>query len=415
LTPHPPTSSAHRLFTRYGIELEYMIVEERTLDVMPAADRLLSPAADSLAAEAVLDEVAWSNELVLHVIEMKVREPASSLSELAEVFDRSVRRANKLLMPLGGRLMPSGAHPWMHPEREARLWPHEDAEIYREFDRIFGCRTHGWTNLQSMHINLGFGNDEDFARLHAAIRLLMPVIPALAASTPFLDAAPTGRLDSRLEAYRSNAQKVPFVAGKVIPEPIFSPRAYREQILERLYKEMAPYDARGVLRYEWLNARGAIPRFERDTIEIRVIDMQECPKADLAVAAAVVGVLQALARETWCSLAEQRAWAIAPLRKILFDVIRDGDAAVIDHEAYLVALGYSSGGSCQARALWEHLVETTQPAANHVQPVLEQMLQHGCLARRLLRAAGARPSRERLREVYAELCSCLADNRLFLP
>ena len=52
-----------------------------------------------------------------------------------------------------------------------------------------------------------------------------------------------------------------------------------------------------VPRDEWLNARGAIARFGRGTIEIRVLDVQECPQADLAICAAVVEVLQALVAE----------------------------------------------------------------------------------------------------------------------
>jgi len=39
-----------------------------------------------------------------------------------------------------------------------------------------------------------------------------------------------------------------------------------------------------VLQNEWLNSRGAIARFERDTIEIRVLDSQETPAAELAIA-----------------------------------------------------------------------------------------------------------------------------------
>ena len=57
--------------------------------------------------------------------------------------------------------MPGGAHPWMDPARETRLWPHEDNEIYEAFDRIFGCTGHGWSNLQCVHLNLPFDDDEN--------------------------------------------------------------------------------------------------------------------------------------------------------------------------------------------------------------------------------------------------------------
>ena len=83
--------------------------------------------------------------------------------------------------------MPTGMHPWMDPAREFELWPHGDREIYAAFDRIFDCRGHGWANLQSMHLNLPFADDDEFGRLHAAIRALLPLLPALAASSPFAD------------------------------------------------------------------------------------------------------------------------------------------------------------------------------------------------------------------------------------
>jgi glutamate---cysteine ligase / carboxylate-amine ligase len=36
-------ASRYRLFERYGVELEYMIVDAETLQVKPIADRLVGP------------------------------------------------------------------------------------------------------------------------------------------------------------------------------------------------------------------------------------------------------------------------------------------------------------------------------------------------------------------------------------
>ena len=43
-----------------------------------------------------------------------------------------------------------------------------------------------------------------------------------------------------------------------------------------------------------MNSRGAIARFDRNAIEIRVIDVQECPKADLAIAIFIQGYSQTM-------------------------------------------------------------------------------------------------------------------------
>ena len=170
------------LFDAYGIELEYMIVDGERLSVLPAADRVLHALAGEFVNEVETGALAWSNELALHVIELKTNGPVRSLAGLHQTFQRDVARLNALLTPLGGLLMPTAMHPWMDPARETRLWPHGHSAIYQAFDRIFSCQGHGWANLQSMHINLPFADDDEFARLHAAVRVAMPLMPALARS-----------------------------------------------------------------------------------------------------------------------------------------------------------------------------------------------------------------------------------------
>ena len=104
-----------RLFEGYGVEIEYMIVDRDTLAVLPVADRVLSAEAGELTDEVAVGELAWSNELVLHVIELKTNGPAPSLVGLDRLFQDHVRRINDHLAPLGGMLLPGGMHPAMDP------------------------------------------------------------------------------------------------------------------------------------------------------------------------------------------------------------------------------------------------------------------------------------------------------------
>jgi gamma-glutamyl:cysteine ligase YbdK (ATP-grasp superfamily) len=406
---------SYHLFDVFGVEVEYMLVDRDTLAVRPETDLLLAAQAGATVSEVEVGDMTWSNELVLHLVELKVSSPAQKLDGVAGRFFQSVQQINEMLKESNACLMPTGAHPWINPAKDTRLWPHEGEEIYREFDCIFGCRTHGWTNVQSMHLNLPFADDREFGRLHAAIRLLLPILPALTASTPILDGEITGLMDSRLEAYRTNAQHVPSVSGRVIPEAIFHIDQYQSAILEHLYEEIAPYDTNGILRYEWLNARGAIARFERNTIEIRVMDTQECPSADLAVANAVVLVLKALVEEEWSSLQNQMSWGVEPLRRIMMDVIRDADQAVITDTAYLELMGYSMGAPCTAAELWKDLLDRTMTVDHSSHSILRAILKHGPLARRILRAAGEAPDRAALTRVYRRLCKCLAEDQFFYP
>ena len=282
-----PAPERPGLLEAWGVEIEYVIADAESLDVRPICDRLLERVAGAPVAEVERGTIAWSNELTLHVLELKTNGPAPALEGLAAAFQESVADANRHLADLGARLLPGGMHPWMDPGSETRLWPHEYNEVYRTFDRIFGCSGHGWANLQSTHLNLPFSGDEEFGRLHAAVRLVLPLVPAFAASSPFVEGRRGPALDTRLAMYRGNARRVPSVTGSVVPEAVFSRAEYERVVLGRIYGDLAELDPEGVLRHEWVNARGAIARFDRGTVEVRLIDAQECPSADLAVTPAI--------------------------------------------------------------------------------------------------------------------------------
>ncbi|MCB9857902.1 MAG: glutamate--cysteine ligase [Phycisphaerales bacterium] len=409
-------SADYHLFECYGVELEYMIVDAKTLDVFPASDRVLHAIAGAYESEVEIGELSWSNELALHVIELKTNGPAAILSDLAEKFDASVRRINDLLRPLGGRLMPTAMHPWMDPHTQTRLWPHEYSPVYEAFNRIFDCRGHGWSNLQSTHLNLPFSGDEEFGRLHAAIRLLMPILPALAASSPIMDGSPTGLIDTRLETYRGNSRKIPSVSGQVIPEAAFTRADYDRMILQHIYKDLAPHDPEGILRFEWANARGAIARFDRNAIEIRTLDVQECPTADLAILQLIVAALRALVEERLCSFESQKAWTVAALAELHMRVVREGEFAIIDDLAYLKALGLDVTTRYTVRDVWRHLFEATHAtsgASSTTQAAMQIIIENGPLSRRILKRLGGDPSRAAIESAYREACDCLEQGTLF--
>ncbi|MGD2063461.1 MAG: glutamate-cysteine ligase family protein [Nitrospirota bacterium] len=412
----PGATPPLHLFQGFGIEIEYMIVAVETLDVLPVCDEVLRAVAGEYVSDVEGDDIDWSNELVLHVVELKTAGPAPTLAGLAAKFHRDLQSINRLLASHGGRLMPSAMHPWMDPHSQTQLWSHDYSPVYEAFNRVFDCRGHGWANLQSAHINLPFAGDDEFGRLHAAIRLILPILPAIAASSPLADGRLTGHLDTRLDTYRGNARRVPSVSGRVIPEPVFTKAHYHAEILARIYADISPLDPEGILQHEWLNARGAIARFDRDAIEIRLLDTQECPTADLAVAAAVVAAVRAVAEERWSSFEAQCRFAIEPLDAVLRATIHDGEAAVITDPEYLAALGID-GDRCTAGELWSHLVATCLPAnvADNAEwhDALAHIAGQGTLARRIARRVGRSPDHQRLVEVYGELCDCLDGDTLF--
>lgn len=399
-------------FAGFGIEIEYAIVDRATFDVRPIADQLLAAAAGAAVNEYAAGPIAWSNELSLHVIELKTNGPAATLDGLADKFAATLLHIDQLLAAYGARILPGPMHPWMDPEREQRLWPHEQNEIYAAYDRIFNCRGHGWANLQSMHINLPFANDDEFVRLHDAIRVVLPLLPALAAASPFASGRVSGLLDTRLDVYRRNQQRVPEITGRVVPDHVGSIAEYHERILAPMYAAIAPHDPAGVLRGEWLNSRGAIARFDRSAIEIRILDAQESPAADLAIAQAVTAVTRRLFEQTDVSHAVQSAAPTALLAEIFERSLRDGEQTVIDAPAMLAALGLPPVATT-AGAVWRRLLERAgMLAAGESAAVLRTQLARGPLARWLLAQVPAAPTRAELHTLYRALCAALDGNRV---
>jgi len=409
-------SAELRLFEAYGIEIEYMIVDAETLSVRPIADELLKAVGGGYDLEVERGDLAWSNELALHVIEFKTNGPSSTLSGLGAKFQRHVQDARELLAAHGATLLPTAMHPWMDPERELCLWPHEHDVIYGTFDRIFNCKGHGWANLQSVHINLPFAGDEEFGKLHAAIRLILPLLPGIAASSPFIEGRAAEHMDARLAAYRGNARRVPSVSGVVVPERVFTQRAYEGELLESIYRDLEPHDPEGVLRNEWVNARGCIARFDRMAIEIRLLDVQECPRADLAVVGAVTSVVRALTEGAWSRVSDLQAWDEHRLAAILDAAIRGGSDAVVKDDRFLGVFGYPERGSARMSDVWQHLIETVtahDPDYGDWAEPLGVIVKRGCLAARLRRAVGDDVSRASLLAVYRKLADCLARGSLF--
>lgn len=406
------------LFGAYGVELEYMIVDAQTLDVRPVADGLFAMMndGDQSVGEAQPDgpdgPVSWSNELVLHVLELKTQKPAASLDGLAAQFQRHVAIANEKLATIGCMLLPSGAHPWMNPLTDTKLWPHEYTEIYRAYDAIFNCQGHGWSNLQSTHLNLPFGNDEEFGRLHAALRLVLPLVPAIAASSPILDGRWAPVADQRLEFYRNNSKRVPLMAAKVVPEPVYTREGYERDILGKLYDQLAPLDPGGVLRHEFANARGAMARFDRGAIELRLLDIQECPAADIAIVRLVSELVRAHVEERWMPYEQQKEVSTDALHDVLLDTIRTAERTRIRERGLLDSLGVSSS-LVWAGDLWKRLAEQVMPAGHPDTVVMNQLLNAGTLSTRIGKAIKRYPTRAELRAVYAELAECLRAGALF--
>jgi carboxylate-amine ligase len=400
------------LFQGFGIELEYMVVDRTTLEIRPMVDELFRTVAGSYEQEVERREIAWSNELALHVVELKTNGPARDLQGLTEPFHRNVTELNELLKPWNAQLMPTAMHPTMDPETEMRLWPHGDQEIYKAYDRIFGCRGHGWSNLQSTHINLPFANDEEFSKLHAALRYLMPLLPGLWATSPVVEGVLTDLEDNRLEFYRHNQRRVPLLTGSVIPEPVYSKADY-EALLKTLYQAVAPHDPDGLLQHEWVNSRGAIARFDRMALELRTLDIQECPAADITLACGFVALLKRVMELEDEELQKVADIDTESLSDLWVKSLRARQEVDLRPLGYCERLGLNDRDSWTLDEFWRALGPTLQPdLPSGVQPLWSRLIERGSLASEIRRRLSGDCTPARIGELYRELCLCLEENRI---
>jgi gamma-glutamyl:cysteine ligase YbdK (ATP-grasp superfamily) len=223
-----------------------------------------------------------------------------------------------------------------------------------------------------------------------------------------MDGHLTPFLDNRLEVYRHNQEALPGLTGAVVPEPVYSKDEYL-RLLEKLYEEVRPYDPEGLLQHEWLNSRGAIARFERDTIELRILDIQECPSSDLTMAAALTALLQRLVASP--RLAAIAAVPTRDLSAIFERGLTDGPDTSLAEVDYGQLLGLAAPVASVGE-LWRALgPELAEEIPEEYQQRWLAILRRGPLAgairRRLQRDPGS------LRAIYEELATCLREDRLF--
>lgn len=388
-----------------------MIVDDKTLRALPITDQVFKDIKGKIVSDIDDGVLEWSNELVMHVVELKVARPVPQLKGLGDEFARGVNRLNSYLKKYSAKLMPTAMHPFMNTDTETKLWPHDNNEVYASYNQIFDCRGHGWSNVQSTHINLPFKTDEEFVKLHAAIRVILPLVPALAASSPIYDGKVHETQDARLEFYKKNQIKVPIIAGDIIPEHVTSMQNYRDVILSNIYKEIAVHDHKNILKEDWLNSRGAIARFERQSIEIRLMDIQESPLADCAIIEFIVHILKELCLGQWISFDSQQSQTSHLLKTMLDLNIQDAEKTVLKDQGF--AKFWGCGHAKTSKDLLQFLFEKTSfrkaasdpRIANHIELILSQ----GSLATRMKSCLRTQD----IPSLYQTLSNCLAENQSF--
>jgi len=389
-----------------GPEHEFSIIDEK-LQPLPIVDKVIKDMHGRIVNNVDLGEFSFGKELQAHVAEFKANEPFDS----PEVFEETMLNAVLTVLDLlekryGARLLGLGMHPSLLLNK-VKVWSHRDRQIYEALSRIFNLNQHGWLNIQSFQLNLPFKNEREAVTLYNALANVLPYLPAVAASSPIYESKIGDYVDNRLHFYLMNQNEVPSITGDIIPEYVGSFGEYEKTTILQYSQDLAKVNApRCLLNKEWLNSRGAVIRFDRRAIEIRIMDEQECVKSDVALSCFIRAVLRGI-------LQQEEGFEHIPhhvLVNNLHAVIRDGLDALVQHPK-----GSTAKQVCQ----YLHKIAEKNAFSEEKKylVIIKHRIEGGNLSDLILRDVTKRVLKTDLEEaifaVYYSLANCLETNKLY--
>jgi gamma-glutamyl:cysteine ligase YbdK (ATP-grasp superfamily) len=370
-----------------GLGLEYLVVDANSLSPMGAT-----------TFSGRTDDVTWTSKDGT-CISFNTTSSGHGFNGLAGMLAKGVSSAWKSVRDAGnGVLLPCSMHPLM--ELRAPVGGGEQDP-----------QPPGSTILR---MEIPFADEQEFGRLHTAIRMVLPLIPAISSSSPFINGKWAVAQSARLLSILEGEQVLPELTGAYIPEVALDQADYFRIVLEPIARGLAERGMGQSVDYQQANRRAAIPSFEHNVITITVADTQESVGAAVAVAEMIAAVVQAMKEGRWVSNYLQRAWHEADLRAILLDVVKNGADAVLANRDYLLMFG-KLRESATAGELWRHIYQHLRGELSETTRIhIAHILDHGNLAQRILRRTGHRPTREDIVRTCLELCACLQEDRQFV-
>jgi len=396
----------YRTLQVLGPEHEFSVIDEK-LQPLPIVDKVIKEVHGRIVNNVDMGKFSFGKELQAHVAEFKANEPFDS----PEVFEETMHNAVLTILDFlerryGARLLGLGMHPSLLLDK-VKVWSHRDRQIYEALSRIFNLNQHGWLNIQSFQLNLPFKNEPEAVRLYNTLTNLLPYLPAIAASSPIYESKIGDYVDNRLHFYLVNQTEVPSITGDIIPEYVSSFEEYEKTTIRQYSEDLAKVKAPPcLLNKEWLNSRGAVIRFDRRAVEIRIMDEQECVKSDVALSCFIRATLRGI-------LQREEEFDYQPhsvLVNNLHAVIRDGLDALVQHPK----------GST-ARQVGFHLHRIAEKNASSDEKkylgIIKHRIAEGNLSDLILKEVTKKVLRTDLEEaiftVYSSLANSLEKNRVY--
>lgn len=372
------------------------------MKAQPIVDKIIKDFRGRIVNFVEQPNFTFGKEMQMHVMELKPNQPFKSPIEFEETMHNAVISLTEFLEhKYKLNLLGTGMHPTLRLD-ETGVWPHRHRKIYHFYGKVFNLKQHGWLNIQSFQLNLPYTNEKEAVQMHNALAEICAYIPAVSASSPIYEGKLGEYVDNRLHFYTLNQKEVPSVTGDVIPEYITSFKQYKTDIIGRYSSDLIKAGVNDCLPYkDWVNSRGAIFRFDRKAIEIRVMDEQECVKSDVALSCFIRATLKGIIKENSPLVPRET------LVKDFNSVVQDGLNAKVAHP-----FGQTARQVCKhlLKIAWENASEEEHKYLS----LVEKRIEHGNLSETIrehvLRRAQKTGLEEAIISVYSKLIKSLVNN-----
>jgi glutamate---cysteine ligase / carboxylate-amine ligase len=256
-----------------GLEEEFAVLDAETLALVPRFEELRDVAA---AEDPVLSD-AIAGELISSEIEIR----SGRGEDFADALGRQRDLRQRLFALAGARgvaLGATGTHPWSDYREQRNI----DTEHYRRV--VDGLQyVARRNNTFSLHVHVGVRGGDRAVRICDRLRPVLPLLLAVSANSPYLDARDAGLHSARSQAFTKSFPR----CG--IPDAFGTWAAFHGYI-DFLVR------TRSIVEYTqvWWSIR---PHFSFGTVEVRICDAQSTAQESEALAALIVACVAQAARD----------------------------------------------------------------------------------------------------------------------
>jgi carboxylate-amine ligase len=255
-----------------GLEEEFAILDPVTLELTPRFEDLRAAAADDPVLHASI-----SSELILSEIEIRSGRGETFAAAVTAQRDAR-RRLFALAHARGVALGATGTHPFSD-YREQRFIETEHYRRVAEGLEYVAKRN----NTFSLHVHVGVRGADRAVRVCDRLRPILPLLLAISANSPYLDARDSGLHSARSQAFTKSFPR----CG--VPDAFGSWAAYAEYV-DFLVR------TRSIIEYTqvWWSIR---PHFAFGTVEVRICDAQATAGESEGLAALMAACVAQAARD----------------------------------------------------------------------------------------------------------------------